>query len=91
IETAMREVQEETGLSVSIDQGFRKSVTYLVAPNVEKEVVYFAAIPLTSIIHRQISEIQDIQWTTFPEALNKVTFKNDRGTLLALEDYLKRS
>ncbi len=89
VETAIREVKEETGLVIQIDPHFRTTVRYLVAPETEKEVVYFAAQPLSEVILRQEDEIEDIQWISFPEALKKITFNNDRKTLIALKNYVK--
>ena len=41
IETALREIREETGLSVSLREGFRHTVEYYPKPGVRKHVVYF--------------------------------------------------
>lgn len=40
-ETALREIREETGLSVSLREGFRHTVEYYPKPGVRKQVVYF--------------------------------------------------
>ena len=42
-ETALREIREETGLTVTLDTGFRAVVTYSPKPGVMKDVIYFAA------------------------------------------------
>ena len=42
-ETALREIREETGLSVTLDTNFRTVVTYSPKPGVMKDVIYFAA------------------------------------------------
>ena len=41
IETALREVREETGLELSLQEGFRESVEYFPKPYIKKQVVYF--------------------------------------------------
>lgn len=41
MQTALREVKEETGLDISIQDGFRQAVEYFPKPNVRKQVVYF--------------------------------------------------
>ena len=40
-ETALREVKEETGLTIDLQEGFRQCVEYYPKPNVKKQVVYF--------------------------------------------------
>lgn len=42
-ETALREIREETGLTVTLDTCFRAVVTYSPKPDVMKDVIYFAA------------------------------------------------
>lgn len=44
-ETAIREIREETGLSVRLDTGFRRAVRYAPKPGVDKDVVYFLGSP----------------------------------------------
>ena len=41
VQTALREVKEETGLDISLQSGFRHAVEYFPRPNVKKQVVYF--------------------------------------------------
>lgn len=81
-ETALREVNEETGLHVSLQEGFRHSVEYYPKPGVKKLVVYFLgeADPDESVV-RQEEEIGEIRWVTLEEGYNLVTFKNDRDLL----------
>jgi 8-oxo-dGTP pyrophosphatase MutT (NUDIX family) len=45
VETALREIREETGLTVSLQEGFRHSVVYYPKPGVRKQVVYFLGEP----------------------------------------------
>lgn len=40
-ETAVREIREETGLTVAFVENFRRVVTYSPAPGVTKDVVFF--------------------------------------------------
>ena len=41
LQTALREIKEETGLDVRLMDGFRQSVEYFPKPHVKKQVVYF--------------------------------------------------
>ena len=89
-ETALREIREETGLKVHIQDNFRECVYYSPKPDTKKMVVYFLAYPLTDIIKKQDEEIGDIMWADMEEALRIVTFKNDRELLGKAKEYLKR-
>ena len=42
-DTALREIREETGLSVDFVDGFRETITYAPRPGVTKNVVFFLA------------------------------------------------
>ena len=42
-QTAVREIGEETGLTVSFLNGFRETVSYAPAPGIRKDVVFFLA------------------------------------------------
>ena len=47
-ETAMREIREETGLTVAFVENFRRVVTYSPAPGVTKDVVFSWAGRMTA-------------------------------------------
>ena len=48
-QTAIREVKEETGIDIKIENGFRMESVYLIGKkkNIEKKVVYFASLTIT--------------------------------------------
>ena len=76
-ETALREVQEETGLSIILDPATRHSFGYYIPRlNVEKEVVLFLAqLDLSSAaLHKQESEIAGAAWVPFAEVETKLNF-----------------
>lgn len=89
LETAAREIQEETGLTVEIDSNFREVVTYYPKPGVIKDVVFFLATPTGGTEHAQESEINQLKWYTFEDAYPLVTFATDVEVLQAAEDYIK--
>ncbi len=80
-ETALREIREETGLEVQLDESFRHTTTYSPCPGVTKEVVYFLAKPLSGEETPQLEEISELCWCRLEEALDKVTYENDRAIL----------
>lgn len=67
-ETALREIREETGLTVTLDTGFRAVVTYSPKPDVMKDVIYFAAEYIGGEAHRQVEEVTEICWVPAEEA-----------------------
>ncbi len=77
LETAKREILEETSLSPVIDENFRESVSYSPKKNVIKEVVYFSALCESGEFSAQEIEIKKIIWADYDKALKKITFEND--------------
>lgn len=57
VETALREVHEETGLTIRLEEGFRQSVEYYPRPNIRKQVVYFLGYADDDRTRRQEEEI----------------------------------
>lgn len=77
VETAYREVLEETGLTCQIISGFRHISTYYPKPGVLKDVVYFVAKTTANNIKIQEDELSEARYFSIEEAVNKITFKND--------------
>ncbi len=88
-ETALREIWEETGLRVELDMGFRHVTTYSPKEGVMKDVVYFAAKADTKQVKAQEEEVTGIRWCKPKEALETVTYDNDREILRAVLQYLE--
>lgn len=88
-ETALREVREETGLHVSLQDGFRHTVEYYPKPGVRKMVVYFLgkAEPDEKAVRQEI-EISELKWVEWEDAFQAVTFKNDRDLLNMAKSHL---
>ena len=89
-QTALREIREETGLVVQLENGFRQCVEYYPKPNVKKQVVYFlgslkdpAAQPVP-----QKEEVSELKWMSTEEANALVTFRNDRRLIEKAKEYL---
>ena len=88
VQTALREVHEETGLDIELTDGFRQSVEYFPKPNVKKQVVYFLGHALHENVKRQEEEVSEIQWKPLDEAYQAVTFKNDKNLIAEARKYL---
>lgn len=78
IQTALREVKEEVGLDVKIDIEKRYVLNYIINDEIDKTTVLYIAVPKNEKIHMQESEIEDIKWCSFDEALNILTFDNSK-------------
>ncbi|GCD09895.1 bis(5'-nucleosyl)-tetraphosphatase [Clostridium tagluense] len=80
-ETAVREVSEETGLLVTIINGFRESVDYLIKQETRKEVVYFLAQVQSQIVHIQVEEVADYKWSSFQQTKQLLSYKSSKEVL----------
>lgn len=89
VETAKREIWEETGLTADIDTNFREVVTYYPKPGIIKDVVFFIATPTGGEEHAQEEEIRQLGWFSFEDAIPLVTFATDVDVLKAAEDYIR--
>ena len=92
IQTASRELREETGIKdVNFKQDFRTSMYYEFnrgkKERVKKTVIYFLAE--TSCSEVEISfEHKNFQWLPYKEALQKLTFQNAKDLLIEAEQFL---
>ena len=68
IETAKREIKEETNLEVIIDNNFRQVITYSPYEGIIKDVVFFVAEIKSGDIISQLSEVSDIRFLPYKEA-----------------------
>lgn len=90
-ETALREVKEETNLDIKLDTKFRKTTKYSPCEGVEKEVVYFYGYDAKGKEKVQLEEVSEIKWAKdIDEAIELVTFDNDKNILKSLKEYLKK-
>lgn len=81
IETAKREIKEETGIEVDINSQYRYTEKYSPAEGIEKEVIYFIANKLGGEIKPQEEEVIQIEWLGFEDALNRLTYQNSKEIL----------
>lgn len=91
-ETALREILEETGLTVQLDSGYRKVVTYSPRRDVVKDVVYFVALADDSVAVAQEGEISRVKWVNMADAVTHVSYDNDKQVLMgAIEHYVNKT
>jgi len=78
IQTAKREIMEETSVDVIIDPTFRETVTYSPKKDTVKVVVYFLAKAKNVDFLPQKDEISEIRWADICYATNILSYENDR-------------
>ena len=78
LETAIREVKEETNLDVEVDKNKRYMVEYVTDKGILKEVVLFIAKKIGGSEKYQESEIKSMEWMSFEDAINIITYDNTR-------------
>ena len=82
VQTALREVREETGLHIRLLKGFRHCVEYYPKPDIHKRVIYFLGTPLDEgILILQQEEVSEARWLDWNAAYRQVTYENDRNLL----------
>jgi 8-oxo-dGTP pyrophosphatase MutT (NUDIX family) len=91
LQTALREVKEETGLTqISVIPGFRRLIEYNYRKdgrNVHKQVVYL----LAKTRNREVKisfEHQGFGWFSYEEAVERASYENSKATLLAAEKFI---
>ena len=78
IETATREVKEETNLDVEVDSNKRYTTEYVTNAGKLKQVVFFIAKCIGGEIKAQECEVSEIRWVEFEKAIKLITYDNTR-------------
>ena len=81
VETAIREVKEETNIDVEVNEKYRYTLGYSPKENVWKDVVYFVASKKGGEIQAQLEEVQSVEWVEISEAIDRLTFDVTREVL----------
>ena len=89
IQTAIREVMEETGINIEILDGFKKSIKYIPFPEVLKEVIFFIGITEEEKVTIDKDEIEDYMWCSYEEALKMITYKPQRDVMESSLQFIK--
>tara|TARA_B100000029_G_C17120236_1_gene794787 strand:+ start:83 stop:517 length:435 start_codon:yes stop_codon:yes gene_type:complete len=94
IETAIRELEEETGIRDTVFfEGFRKTINYTFQKGnarVRKEVAFFLAKTAEEKV-RLSHEHVDYEWLDFESASERLTYDNARSVLKEAIDFYKKS
>lgn len=78
IQTATREIKEETNLDVQIDISFREEVEYFPSPRVLKKVVFFISEYKDGELIPQEEEVNECYFLKGEDALKELTYNTDK-------------
>ena len=92
IQTALREIWEETGLRPRLIDGFRKVSEHPLPnkPGVIKQIVYFAAEYKDQPIKRLESELLSAGLYTFEQAMSMFEYETSKEVLLAANEFITK-
>ena len=93
-ETALREVQEETGLEVELEAPI-SSITYWFADQensvkYRKTVHFYLMVPVGGDTGLHDPEFDVVQWFSFDEALDTLAYPNEAGVLRQAGELISR-
>ncbi len=89
LETAEREVFEETAVKIHISEKFRQPVYYRPKPGVKKEVVYFLAFTRQTEIKPRPGEVAQVEWVSVERAGELLNHDNDKRVLAMAIEYIE--
>ena len=89
MDTAAREIYEETGLRPSFITGFRETVSYYVKDAIRKTAVYFVAETSSDNVKIPASEISSYRFVLLQDALPQLTYKSEKALLIKAETFLQ--
>lgn len=87
-ETAIREVKEETGLSIQPIKGFRTISEYHPKGRITKQVIFFIAEMTGEDVVIQKSEIERFIWADYALAIKTFKFSNDKKVLAQAKSWI---
>ncbi|AQW21520.1 NUDIX hydrolase [Lentilactobacillus curieae] len=90
VQTAVREIREETDLETKIDTNFEQTLEYDMKNGNHKVVTFYVSrVPEDVQVSRQAEEINSFGWFTFDKAYNTLTYDNLRELLKSADSYIK--
>ena len=81
VQTAIREIKEETNLDVKIDESKRFVERYSPEEGIEKDVVFFVAKKVGGEIKVQEEEVTETKWVAPIEAMEILTYESSKRIL----------
>ena len=90
IQAAIREIKEEVGIDIEIDESFKEELNYIMPNGINKKAVYFIGKYTNQTPNRQLEEVEKILLLPYDEAYNILTFDNMKRVLKKANDYLNK-
>lgn len=81
VDTAIREVKEETNIDVEIISNKTYKETYCPEEGVIKDVIYFLARKVSGKDKPQEEEVAQIMWIDVEKAIDEITFEESKQVL----------
>ena len=85
VQTAIREVKEETNIDVEVNEKYRYTVEYSPKEDVMKEVVFFLAKNISNNGEAQLEEVSEVKWFKLDEAIQKITYNTSKEILIKIK------
>ncbi|MBR5144651.1 MAG: NUDIX domain-containing protein [Clostridia bacterium] len=91
METAIRELKEETGIEVKTISGFRRQIEYPLPriPDAIKQTVYFLGKCTSQTIITQEAEVAEASFLSFDDAISVLTFEETKKMLKDAEQFIR--
>ena len=86
VQTAIREVKEETNIDVEVNEKYRYSVEYSPKEDVMKQVVFFLAKNKNDHKEAQVEEVSEVKWFKYKDALEIITYNTSKEVLIKLKE-----
>ena len=87
IDTAKREVFEETGIKIEVLPDFAKHSEYTIQGKIEKSVTIFLAKTIETDYKMQVEEIEECGWFGYDDAMQTLNYENDKRILAEAKQY----
>ncbi len=91
VKTAMREVYEETHIKSFLFGDIQTRMLYQIRNEIEKEVVLFLGIPLSSQIMKQDAEVKRAFWIDEADVLHTLTHQNAKEAFTNVYEQYKQT
>ena len=82
IETAIREVKEETNINIKIEKENKYISEYSPKENVMKTVIYFIGEKVGGEDKPQIEEVSDVEWVDVNKAVERITHQRSKEIMM---------
>ena len=91
LQTAVRELKEETNVEVNVIEGFKYQIEYKMPETIDtiKQVIYFLGICVKDDIICQEKEVEEARFIRFEEALEVLTFQETKNILNSAQEFIK--